>query len=97
MAVPRISLIDALSLVLTKETEGALLTGDAALRELAEADGVHCHGLLWVFDCLERGWILNAGELHAALDRISKHPRCRLPKNEVAVRLARYEERRSQH
>jgi hypothetical protein len=46
----RISLSDSLALVIAKQEGFTLLTGDAALRGLAELESVECHGILWLFD-----------------------------------------------
>jgi hypothetical protein len=64
--------------------------GDGSLRTLAEAEQVECHGVLWVLDELEQHCVLTAEQLLNALLLITSHSRCRLPKAEVQVRLARY-------
>ena len=66
-----------------------LLTGDLALRRLAEQHGVEMHGVLWVIDELDRESVLDAAGLHRALTTIHSHPRCRLPAVEVRRILAR--------
>lgn len=86
----RLSVADTFCLAVAKETGATLLTGDQALRALAEHQTVDCHGLLWFFDLLEAEGVLTPDELHAALTSIRQHPRCRLPADEVDVRLARY-------
>jgi len=102
---PRLSLPDALALALAKEggdvlltgvaathTTGShtLLSGDAALRELARIEKVECRGIFWVFDEIESQGILTASELEIALSSITAHPRCRLPKAEILARQVRY-------
>lgn len=85
----RISVHDSYALALAK-TEGAIvLTGDGALRVMAEAEGVRCHGVLWVFDQLEDKRLVASAELHEGLSRLAVHPRCRLPHEEIDLRLAR--------
>jgi len=86
----RISLSDSLALVIAKQEGSTLLTGDAALRALAEAEAVECHGLLWLFDVFEEKKVLTRTELHVALSKIAAHPRCRLPKRLITERLALY-------
>src|SRR3990172_1452685 len=49
----RISIHDSYALSLAKAEAAILLAGDATMRRLAEAEGVRCHGVLWVFDQLE--------------------------------------------
>lgn len=46
----RLSLPDAFALALAKGGGHTLLAGDAALRAMADAEGVECHGVLWVLD-----------------------------------------------
>ena len=86
----RISIHDSYALVLARAAPAALLTGDAALRRLAEAKGVSCHGVLWVFDQLEEKRAVAPDILHHALVRVAAHPRCRLPKEEIKLRLVRF-------
>ena len=70
---------------------GTLLTGDRRLRELAFEKHVTCHSLLWLLDEMHLGGIAN-DLLHAALQTISAHPRCKLPRREVEQQLVRYAE-----
>jgi predicted nucleic acid-binding protein len=90
---PKISFIDSMALALAKATTSILLTGDAALRALADQETVECHGLLWLFDVFENEATLEVATLHAALTRIRDHPNCRLPRHEVDKRLAHYTKR----
>jgi hypothetical protein len=91
---PKISFIDSMALALAKATTSSiLLTGDAALRALADQETVECHGLLWLFDVFENEATLEVAILHAALTRIRDHPNCRLPRHEVDKRLANYAKR----
>lgn len=85
----RISIHDGYALALAKAEGAVILTGDAALRVLAEAEGVRCHGVLWVFDQLEDKRATSPAVLHDGLTRLAAHPRCRLPREEIDLRLAR--------
>jgi hypothetical protein len=67
-----------------------LLTGDNDLRQLASAEEIECHGLLWLLDLMEEVDVLAANLLHQGLEAISNHPRCRLPRREITIRLERY-------
>jgi hypothetical protein len=87
---PGLTLSDAFALSLAKTNDWTLLTGDAALRAMAESETVDCHGLLWLLDQLEHERAASQVELHAGLVRITVNPRCRLPKLEVETRLKRY-------
>jgi hypothetical protein len=87
--VPALSLADSFALALAKINDWTLLAGDGALRNLAAAEGVDYHGVLWVLDqLLQSGFA--AGTLHRALTAIAGHPRCRLPAREIRERLDRY-------
>ena len=88
----RISIHDSYALSLAKAEAAILLAGDAAMRRLAEAEEVGCHGVLWVFDRLEEHQVVNAAALHAGLSRVVAHPRCWLPRDMVNQRLRRYAE-----
>lgn len=75
----RISIHDSYALALAKAEAAILLAGDAAMRQLAAAEGVRCHGVLWVFDQLEDKKSVTPALLLDALTRLAAHPRCRLP------------------
>jgi predicted nucleic acid-binding protein len=81
---------DAFAFAIAQSRTWTLLTGDGALRRVAEAEGLETHGVLWVMDELEREAGLARHMLHDALSAIAAHPRCRLPRAEVGRRLARY-------
>lgn len=84
---------DSFALALAKQNGWTLLTGDGPLRELAKAEGVDCHGVLWLLDEFETQGAATYVQLHRGLEGISAHPRCRLPRREIAIRLSRYAER----
>lgn len=88
----RISIHDSYALSLAKAEAAILLAGDAAMRRLAEAEEVRCHGVLWVFDRLEEHRVVDAAALHVGLSRVIAHPRCWLPRDMVDQRLRRYSE-----
>lgn len=85
----RISIHDSYALSLAKAGAAILLAGDAALRRLAEAEGVRCHGVLWIFDQLEERQVVLRTLLYEGLARLANHPRCRLPRAEIDLRLER--------
>lgn len=93
--LPELSLPDVFALALARAREGTLLTGDRRLRSLATREGVPCHGVLWLLDEMLLNGI-SVESLHAGLQKIEMHPRCRLPKREVKARLARYADRLSE-
>lgn len=86
----RISIHDSYALSLAKAEAAILLAGDAAMRRLAEAEEVRCHGVLWVFDQFEERRVVVAAVLHEGLTRVIAHPRCWLPREAVGQRLKRY-------
>jgi len=88
--VHTISLPDSFALALAKTSDFILLTGDGALRNLAETEKVECHGVLWILDFLEREQVVAITNLHEGLKQIANHPRCRLPKSEIISRLNRF-------
>lgn len=88
--VRTISLPDSFALVLAKTSGFILLTGDGALRNLAQREEVECHGVLWILDFLEREQVVAITNLYEGLNQIANHPRCRLPKPEVSLRLNRF-------
>lgn len=90
----RISIHDSYALSLAKAEAAILLAGDAAMRRLAQAERVRCHGVLWVFDRLEEHQVVGVAALHAGLSRVVAHPRCWLPRDMVDQRLRRYAEGR---
>ncbi|MEX2198928.1 MAG: hypothetical protein WD886_08960 [Burkholderiales bacterium] len=87
-----ISIHDSYALSLAKAEAAILLAGDAAMRRLAEAEEVRCHGVLWVFDRMEERRVVTAAMLRDGLTRVVAHPRCRLPPEAVQLRLARFAE-----
>ncbi len=86
---PAISVSDLQALVLARDQEATLLTGDRALRRLATEIGVPAHGTLWLLDEMVRLHILSAGEAAAAL-RTMLDNNCRLPLEECKTRLRRW-------
>jgi len=85
-----LTVADSFALALSKKNDWILLSGDGALRKLAGEEQVECHGILWVLDRLEAEAAATCIELQDGLQRISQHPKCRLPKHEVENRLERY-------
>jgi hypothetical protein len=86
----KLSLPDTFALALAKTRGFVLLTGDASLRDLSAAEQVECHGVLWVLDRMFSEETVSTRTLHEGLTAIAAHPRCRLPKPEIAARLKKY-------
>ncbi len=89
-AHPKLSLPDAFAYALASARGWTLLTGDGELRALAQAQQVPFFGVLWVLDQLFDGQVIEVATIVAGLDAIAAHPRCRLPRTEIQVRLERY-------
>jgi predicted nucleic acid-binding protein len=86
-----LSVPDSFALALAKERKWVLLTGDGQLRELAVGENVECHGVLWLLDIIEEAGSPAIHVLHEGLQVTAGHPRCRLPRREIATRLERYQ------
>ena len=80
----------AFALALAKTNSWILLTGDRALRELADSEAVSCHGVLWLLDRMFDHQVIDPTDLCDGLEPIAGHPRCRLPESEVRKRLRSY-------
>jgi hypothetical protein len=85
-----LSVPDNFALALAKERQWLLLTGDGQLRDLASGEDVECHGVLWLLDMMEEAGVPGIRPLHDGLVAIAAHPRCRLPRREITIRLERY-------
>ena len=88
---PILSTSDSFVLALAQTRNWILLSGDRALRQLAEDNAVECHGVLWLLDRIFDENATTLQVLHDGLVKISKHPRCRLPNSEVKRRLQFYQ------
>jgi hypothetical protein len=86
----KLSLPDAFAYSLASKRGWILLTGDGELRALAQSQQIQFFGVLWVLDQLFDGKIINPEVIGKGLEAIAAHPRCRLPKAEIQLRLERY-------
>jgi hypothetical protein len=87
----RLSTPDVFAFCLAAERGWTLLTGDGALLKEAHRQKLTMHGVLWLFDELEKHGVCENSQLCDGLEAIQNHPRCRLPTNEVNIRLTRYQ------
>ena len=86
----RPSRTDLFALVLAKETRTLLLTGDKALREAADLEGVAVHGVLWLLDqMVDSHQVLSGQKACQALERMIQAGR-RLPEAEIKARFRRW-------
>lgn len=81
---------DTFAFAIAEMRRWPLLTGDGGLRDLAIAEGVAIHGVLWLLDQLADGEHVPLERLGMSLSTIFAHPRCRLPGHEVRRRLIRF-------
>ncbi|SOC89903.1 hypothetical protein SAMN05421890_4891 [Ensifer adhaerens] len=90
---PALSPEDCFSLVLAQDcTDGLLLTGDAALRNIAEASyGLEAHGVLWVADRAAEAGLVGAEAICACLSAWRDDPSVRLPHHLLEARLAQFQ------
>jgi hypothetical protein len=84
-----LSIPDTFAFAIAESRQWTLLTGDKGLRELAVAEKIEMHGVLWLFDQFADGNHVAFDRLHEGLSILFAHPRCRLPGHEVRRRLAR--------
>lgn len=87
---PKLSLPDAFAYTLASARGWVLLTGDGELRSLAQANKIPYFGVLWVLDQFFDGKVVEVATLATGLQAIADHPRCRLPRAEITIRLERY-------
>ena len=88
---PRLSVNDAFAFSLAESHPGCiLLTGDGALRLIAEKHQIEVHGVLWVVDELHYHDIEAPRALHHALTTLRDDPAVRLPRPELLAALRRY-------
>lgn len=85
----RPSVNDLFALILARTRGATLLTGDRALRALAEAEGLEVHGSLWLLDALVRLKIATPWEASAGLNLMLAHG-SRLPERECRLRIRRW-------
>lgn len=85
---PKLSANDSICLVTTLRYENAiLLTGDGALRRVAEAQAIEVHGVLWMVDQLRSAGAASTDLLRSALEIWRDDPAVRLPGAEIQMRL----------
>jgi predicted nucleic acid-binding protein len=81
---------DCFSLVLARNTRGALLlTSDGKLRTISQTYQVEVHGILWVLDELLRHGICDRPTARACLEAWRDDPLVWLPLAEITARLRR--------
>jgi predicted nucleic acid-binding protein len=77
---------DLFALVLAKENDAILLSGDKSLRDAAREEGVKVHGTIWLLDQMVEYGIIDKRKRAASLKLMMKSGR-RLPCEEVKARI----------
>ena len=86
-----LSITDLAAFLLAKTLKAILLTGDWRLNELAIANGLTAHGVLWVLDVMVYFQTLTPGQAATALRRMLDQG-ARLPEDECNRRLSSWSE-----
>lgn len=87
---PKPSVVDLTALIVARDQQLTLLTGDKALRQAAKAEGVEVHGILWILDRMVTESVLTAAEAARSL-RLIVRVGARLPQEEVNRRIKKWE------
>lgn len=82
-----LSLPDCFALCCAMRPSHMLMSGDKALRNEAKVRLGDVYGLLWLLDKMAASNTIPLSQLHDGLSRIAAHQRCRLPKEEINMRL----------
>lgn len=82
-----LSLADCFALSFTQRADHILLSGDKILHSEARARNGEVHGLLWLLDRMHAENV-SPEKLFDGLTKIQTHYRCRLPKEDVQIRLS---------
>ena len=86
----RLSVPDVYAFALAFHRGWTLLAGDGELRNLAIAEKLAMHGVLWVLDECEKHAVMAETQLFTGLTAIAAHPRCRLPRKDIEERFERW-------
>ena len=84
-----LSAIDLAALLLAKALDASLVTGDRRLNELAKAQGVPVHGVLWILDEMVIHHVLTETQAAVALREMLDQG-ARLPDGECQKRFDRW-------
>jgi len=89
---PKPSIYDLFALVLSLNRQCPLLTGDKALRQLAQDEGVAVYGTIWLMEQLFNAWLVTIDGMKSAYG-IMIDNQSRLPEREIARQLKRLKAR----
>jgi predicted nucleic acid-binding protein len=85
----QLSTIDLAALLLARALDACLVTGDQRLNELARAQGLLVHGVLWILDEMVIRHVLTTTQATIALQEMLDHG-ARLPDVECQKRFKRW-------
>ena len=85
----QLSAIDLAALLLARVLDASLVTGDRRLNELAKAQGIPVHGVLWILDEMVIHHVLTAHQAANALREMLDQG-ARLPDGECQKRFDRW-------
>lgn len=85
----QLSAVDLAALLLARALDASLVTGDRRLNELAKAQGVPVHGVLWILDEMVIHHVLTATQAAIALREMLDQG-ARLPDGECQKRFDRW-------
>jgi len=89
---PKPSIYDLFALVLSLDRQCPLLTGDKALRQLAQNEGVDVFGTLWLMERLFDVRLVTIDEMELAYQTMLDN-QSRLPEREIGTQLRRLKAR----
>ena len=91
-SAPQLSVHEGFAFALAESCPGCiLLIGEGRLRALAGRHGMQVRGVLWACDEMHCNGLATAASLLAALRRFAADPAVRLPRQEVAASIRRYQ------
>lgn len=86
----KLSFEDSLNFVVARANHlSILLTGDRALRIVAERNGIEVHGILWIVEQLLEHRLADRCDLVAALERWRTDPTVFVPNNLIEIVIAK--------
>lgn len=95
LLAPRLSIHDGFAFALAESHDGCILvTGDRALRALAEEHSIEVHGVLWIVDVIHENRLADAKALQIALKTLEADESTRLPRRELTAYIKRYGEKK---
>lgn len=83
----KLSRYDRIALAIAKHRNIRLLTGDAALRNAAQKEGVDVFGTIGILDMLYESEKINSEDFIYCLESLKNNPERRLPQEELQQRI----------